>query len=123
MARNLCPEEFLKGPRVFAVPMKSKAVALAKTGGRCWYCGATAKGLDHIKPRSQGGSNHPDNLIPCCARCNKSKGTKTTEEFRRFVQWRTFGAPNFSRIQLKWLATQGFNPQFAAVVFFGEAQA
>ncbi len=32
--------------------------------------------IDHIKPRNQGGSNHPSNLQALCGSCNASKGTK-----------------------------------------------
>ena len=32
--------------------------------------------LDHLKPRSKGGSNSVDNLRPCCNSCNVNKGNK-----------------------------------------------
>ena len=31
--------------------------------------------LDHIKPKSRGGSSLRSNLIPCCQACNHSKGS------------------------------------------------
>ena len=33
--------------------------------------------VDHCKPRSKGGSNHPTNLVTCCYSCNAAKGAKT----------------------------------------------
>lgn len=47
----------------------------------CAYCGKTATGFDHIVPRSKGGTDDPDNLIPCCKRCNSSKGAKSLADF------------------------------------------
>jgi hypothetical protein len=45
----------------------------------CEYCGVTeidSAGqltVDHYQPRSQGGTDDPDNLLYCCYRCNLYK--------------------------------------------------
>ena len=45
-------------------------------GGLCAYCRSNrATTLDHIKPKSRGGSSLRSNLIPCCQKCNHSKGS------------------------------------------------
>ena len=38
--------------------------------------------VDHILPRSQGGTDHPDNLQLLCSGCNRSKGGRTMAEWR-----------------------------------------
>lgn len=38
--------------------------------------------VDHILPRSRGGTDHPDNLQLPCSGCNRSKGAKTMAEWR-----------------------------------------
>jgi 5-methylcytosine-specific restriction endonuclease McrA len=40
----------------------------------CAYCGEVADQVDHVEPRSAGGSNDMDNLVACCRRCNIAKG-------------------------------------------------
>lgn len=46
----------------------------------CQYCGikVTARNatLDHIVPRSRGGSSDFLNLVTCCEHCNRKKGAR-----------------------------------------------
>ena len=47
--------------------------------GRCFYCRSFFLGsgdltIDHLVPRSQGGSDHPGNLVLCCSSCNNQFG-------------------------------------------------
>ena len=45
-------------------------------GGLCAYCRSDrATTLDHLKPKSRGGSSLRSNLIPACQSCNHSKGS------------------------------------------------
>lgn len=37
--------------------------------------------VDHILPKSRGGTDHPDNLQLLCSGCNRSKGNKTMAEW------------------------------------------
>jgi 5-methylcytosine-specific restriction endonuclease McrA len=56
---------------------------LEKWGRACVYCGATDVPLEieHIVPKSRGGSNRVSNLALACHPCNQAKGTYTAEEF------------------------------------------
>lgn len=38
--------------------------------------------VDHILPRSQGGTDHASNLQLLCSVCNRSKGGRTVAEWR-----------------------------------------
>lgn len=55
-----------------------RAKVFAKTGGTCWLCGARltleTMTMDHVTPRSKGGSNMAWNLMPACAGCNNARG-------------------------------------------------
>ena len=56
---------------------------LEKWGHRCAYCGAENVPLeiDHIVPKSRGGSDRVSNLTISCRDCNLAKGNKTAAEF------------------------------------------
>jgi hypothetical protein len=46
-------------------------------GGLCCYCRSErATTLDHVKPKSKGGSSLRSNLLPACQECNHSKGSE-----------------------------------------------
>ncbi len=48
----------------------------------CIYCGRKARENDHVIPRSRGGKNTRDNLVPTCAGCNAEKSTMTPFEWK-----------------------------------------
>lgn len=56
---------------------------LEKWGRRCAYCGAqsTPLNIDHIRPRSRGGSDRISNLAVACISCNQAKDATPIEEF------------------------------------------
>jgi len=56
---------------------------LEKWGSSCVYCGDndTHLEIEHIIPKSRGGSNRVSNLTLACHKCNEKKGNKTASEF------------------------------------------
>ncbi|MFF1684673.1 MULTISPECIES: RNA-guided endonuclease IscB [unclassified Streptomyces] len=56
---------------------------LAKFGRACVYCGAmnVPLNLDHVRPRSRGGSDRVSNLVLACVPCNQAKGAHSVGEF------------------------------------------
>ncbi|WP_329383888.1 RNA-guided endonuclease IscB [Streptomyces sp. NBC_01351] len=56
---------------------------LAKWNRSCVYCDATGVPLniEHVRPRSRGGSDRVTNLVLSCVPCNQAKGTTRIEEF------------------------------------------
>lgn len=111
-----------------------------KTGGHCWYCGTElfigdAKDvasrllmrqwfcIDHINPKTKGGSNDLSNLLPACWICNSSKSYKTLEEYRMMVAVRELNIPYFNKDQVLWLRNRGFDfIEVEAIKFWGEIQ-
>lgn len=56
---------------------------LQKFNHSCVYCGVTdvSLELDHVKPRSRGGSDRVSNLVVSCVDCNQKKGNRSVESF------------------------------------------
>ena len=56
----------------------------ARDQNRCQYCGhkypSSELSLDHVVPRSQGGTNSWENIVCACVRCNVRKGGRTPEQ-------------------------------------------
>ena len=65
-----------------------------KTEGTCAYCGkrlawinygVPGRGsweVDHSLPKSKGGTDHLNNLVPACTSCNREKGDRTARQFK-----------------------------------------
>ncbi len=99
---------FVRVPYRASVPLTRKAV-FARDGGRCVYCGAVATSLDHVVPKSRGGSHTWDNVVSACGRCNHVKADRAVAEMgwrlRRQpvapsgAAWRVVGA---RRLDPRW---------------------
>lgn len=79
-------EEMIRNSRISSIAPARKAV-YDKTEGKCFYCEVQLMlegdwHVDHMHPKSRGGSNDISNLAPSCPTCNMKKGRKTVEEFK-----------------------------------------
>ena len=56
---------------------------LSKWNRTCAYCGVkdTRLEIEHIQPRSKGGSNRVSNLCLACVPCNQKKGNQDIKDF------------------------------------------
>jgi len=56
----------------------TRRAIFARDGWTCQYCGSERGTLtiDHVIPRSKGGSSSWDNIVTCCAPCNRRKGDR-----------------------------------------------
>lgn len=70
------------------IPFERKSLSrkniLLRDHYTCQYCSKVFNPadltLDHVIPRSKGGSSNWDNLVACCKRCNNRKGNKLPDE-------------------------------------------
>lgn len=92
---RLC--QFVKVPRLGRVAISRRSV-FARDGHRCQYCGSAAENIDHVVPRSRGGTHTWDNVVAACRRCNAAKEDRLLTE-SGFVLRRKPTAPR-SRVWL-----------------------
>ena len=99
-------DNFKTSPTGMRDPRRQRAYEL--TSGNCFYCshalavdddlmpdglsggfieppGKRFLEIDHVLPRSRGGRDTPENLVPTCGFCNAQKGNKTAEEYRAWL--------------------------------------
>ena len=62
------------------VASASRRAVFARDEYRCQYCGHRADSIDHVVPRSRGGSDDWDNLAAACRTCNAAKRNRTPAE-------------------------------------------
>lgn len=62
-------------PVVFRISWGVRKYIIKRDGFICKYCGEKLNlkthTIDHILPVAHGGTEHPDNLVMCCAGCNR----------------------------------------------------
>lgn len=60
----------------------TRRAVFARDRWTCQYCGAERAALtvDHVVPRSKGGGSTWDNIVTCCAPCNRRKGDRLPTE-------------------------------------------
>jgi 5-methylcytosine-specific restriction endonuclease McrA len=67
--------------RNWHIPPVSRREVLRRDKHTCQYCGATKKlTIDHVIPRSRGGTHTWDNVVIACEKCNSIKGNRTPQE-------------------------------------------
>ena len=56
----------------------TRRAIFARDQWTCQYCGTghTSLTVDHVIPRSKGGPSTWDNIVTCCAPCNRRKGDR-----------------------------------------------
>ena len=69
----------VRAPRRRVASVSRRAV-LVRDEYRCQYCGDSADSIDHVVPRSRGGSDEWTNLAAACRTCNSSKRNRTPTE-------------------------------------------
>jgi 5-methylcytosine-specific restriction endonuclease McrA len=90
----------------------SKKAVLQRDGYRCIYCGLRPGDwqgntrlsrrdftVDHILPRSRGGSDTWHNTASACQQCNQSKGSRTPTEAEMPLLWE-LDVPRINRLYM-----------------------
>ena len=62
-----------------------RSFIFSRSEGKCVYCGAKAEEIDHVVPRSNGGTNSTYNLVAACRSCNEKKSNLTLKAFGKLM--------------------------------------
>lgn len=81
---NSKPKMDLGSSLNIGIKLSERFDVLQKTNFSCKYCGRKPPEveleLEHIIPKSKGGKDSVDNLVPACRDCNRGKGVKRLNE-------------------------------------------
>lgn len=70
---------FVKVPYRARATLSRRAI-FVRDEFECQYCGAVAENVDHIHPRSKGGTHTWDNVVASCRPCNAKKENRLPGE-------------------------------------------
>jgi 5-methylcytosine-specific restriction endonuclease McrA len=70
---------YVRVPYQARVALNRRAV-FVRDGHRCQYCNAPAENIDHVIPRSRGGTHTWDNVVAACRPCNARKMDRLLHE-------------------------------------------
>jgi 5-methylcytosine-specific restriction endonuclease McrA len=103
---------YVRVPYPSQVPLSRRAV-FTRDGQTCVYCGSSATSIDHVVPRSRGGTHTWDNVVAACRRCNHTKADRSLAELGWVLPhpprtpsgaaWRLLGARTVDPRWREWL--------------------
>jgi 5-methylcytosine-specific restriction endonuclease McrA len=103
---------YVRVPFPASVPLSRRAV-FTRDGQTCVYCGGSATSIDHVVPRSRGGTHTWDNVVAACRRCNHTKADRSLAEMGWALPhpprtpsgaaWRLLGARTVDPRWREWL--------------------
>ncbi|MCW2701486.1 MAG: 5-methylcytosine-specific restriction endonuclease McrA [Blastococcus sp.] len=103
---------YVRVPFPASVPLSRRAV-FTRDGQTCVYCGSSATSIDHVVPRSRGGTHTWDNVVAACRRCNHTKADRSLAEMGWALPhpprtpsgaaWRLLGARTVDPRWREWL--------------------
>jgi len=70
---------YVKVPYTTRIALNRRAV-FARDNHKCQYCQAAAENIDHVVPRSRGGTHTWDNVVAACKPCNARKEDRMLSE-------------------------------------------
>ena len=103
---------YVRVPYPAQVPLSRRAV-FHRDASTCVYCGGSATSIDHVVPRSRGGTHTWDNVVAACRRCNHTKADRSLAELGwklphpprtpSGAAWRLLGARTVDPRWREWL--------------------
>ena len=87
------------------VPFRARAsltrrAVFARDEWICQYCGSHAENVDHVIPRSRGGTHTWENVVASCRRCNARKENRMHAEVGLRLRRKPFAPRDGLRLSL-----------------------
>lgn len=102
------------------IRVEKRLAVYVRDSFRCLYCGTDLRHaapadvtLDHLLPRSAGGSNEATNLVTACRSCNSARGAKPWLDY----------ASGGARDRIEQLRREPLNLPLARAILSGEIDA
>lgn len=105
----------IKGPSVIKlrtfvrVPKRrillTKRSVFIRDNWECQYCGKPANEIDHVVPKSRGGTHEWSNVVAACKACNARKGDRVPPEAGLVLR-----RPPRAPTEYIWVAMRGSVP-------------
>lgn len=94
-------------PLPYAEAVLSRKNIYLRDNHTCQYCSksGTSLTIDHVIPKSKGGTETWDNMVVCCARCNNRKGDRTLEAVGMKLKVRPYRPPSSLYLHMTRLST------------------
>lgn len=103
---------YVRVPTSKKVPVSRRGV-LRRDQHRCVYCSRPANTIDHVHPKSRGGTDTWENLVAACLRCNNAKSDKTLSE----LGWQLQTVPRMpTGVQWVLRGAEKFEPEWSDYV-------
>lgn len=80
----------------------------ARDAGRCQYCGRAGNTIDHVVPRSRGGSHDWANVVLACAPCNQRKDNQLLSE----LGWTLMHKPTTPKVTAHLVVGVAMRPEW-----------
>jgi 5-methylcytosine-specific restriction endonuclease McrA len=90
---------FVKVPYRARASLTRRAV-FARDEWACQYCGGPAENVDHVLPRSLGGTHTWENVVASCRRCNARKENRLHHEVGLRLRRRPYAPRDGLRLSL-----------------------
>ncbi len=87
------------------VPFRARAsltrrAVFARDDWTCQYCGRHAENVDHVIPRSRGGTHTWENVVAACRRCNARKENRLHDDVGLRLRRQPFAPSDGLRLSL-----------------------
>ena len=93
---------YVRVPYRARIPM-TRAALMHRDRFRCAYCGSKADTVDHVVPRSRGGSHTWENCVASCSPCNHRKADRLLTE----LGWTLRSVPHYPQRSALAVAVDG----------------